>query len=571
MEADIAVQLHSDAKEAGLRYKAVIGDEDSSAIKHIKEKVNSDVEKYSDIGHIKRSISNKLEEMSKKHKSLTKTVRTAFLTNFTFAFYQNNSKTADEMKTALENLVPHMYGEHEKCGFHKSGSYRHKNLPYGKDLSDEELRSDLEALLKSFKTNSKKLLTTGHSRPNESLNGIAWSKAPKFRNYTLSESFDFRCAAAVCQFNVGKTYVDSVCKTAQFTPQKRTKLFNERQDRKRKYQKDYKNRKEFKKARKSLKMERSKKEIVYGVKEGLTYMTDCSLQNPDTIDTMCIPDDRANTKIDAEDILPVYLDLETTRLGHNAEIIQLAAFVDSSTVFNSYIMPTGSINESATAVTGFTIERKDGMRRMYQHGIPVYTVDKHTGLTSFIEWLSSISDKKKILIAHNGSRFDFPILFEQLESAKLVNNAKTAITGVCDSIHVLKTVIKNRESKKYSLGVLYEETFGETFDGHDALNDAKAIAKIFQNVQVSKTQIAALSVDTSSTFNNTRHNRNLKQAVDNFECSINNKNNKIVSHGMARKICKSRLTYEMLKLAHFRDREQGIRAILSEKVGKVLE
>jgi len=66
MEADIAVELHTHAGNSGIVYSKVISDEDSSSIYHIRKNVNPNIEKYSDLSHIKRSISRRLEELNKR-------------------------------------------------------------------------------------------------------------------------------------------------------------------------------------------------------------------------------------------------------------------------------------------------------------------------------------------------------------------------------------------------------------------------------------------------------------------------------------------------------------------------
>ena len=69
MEADIAVELHTKAGNSGIVYSKVIGDKDSSSIYHIGKNVNPNIEKYSDLSHIKRSISRRLEELKNTTKS----------------------------------------------------------------------------------------------------------------------------------------------------------------------------------------------------------------------------------------------------------------------------------------------------------------------------------------------------------------------------------------------------------------------------------------------------------------------------------------------------------------------
>ena len=79
----------------------------------------------------------------------------------------------------------------------KKNTYRHSGLPRGQDLADKDIRKNLEELIDVYANNSQKLLTTGDSQANEVLNSIAWSKAPKSRNYTGSESFNYRLTSAV--------------------------------------------------------------------------------------------------------------------------------------------------------------------------------------------------------------------------------------------------------------------------------------------------------------------------------------------------------------------------------------
>ena len=82
------------------------------------------------------------------------------------------------------------------------------------NLTDKDLRKDLEELIEVYAKGSKKLLTTSDSQANEALNSVAWSKAPKCQNYAGSESFNYRLASAVCQFNDGPAYVSEVMEHA---------------------------------------------------------------------------------------------------------------------------------------------------------------------------------------------------------------------------------------------------------------------------------------------------------------------------------------------------------------------
>lgn len=119
-------------------------------------------------------------------------------------------------KKNLGAIVPHAFGKHEDCdaswcGYHKDpGNFTHKSLPHGKDLKDEKLQKDLEAVVEVFAKKAERLVHLGSSQANESLNNSIGSKAPKIRHYGASEYNDFRVACTVSQKNCGYSYVGDV-------------------------------------------------------------------------------------------------------------------------------------------------------------------------------------------------------------------------------------------------------------------------------------------------------------------------------------------------------------------------
>ncbi|XP_053388617.1 uncharacterized protein LOC128551729 [Mercenaria mercenaria] len=514
MEPDICVQLHKEASNSGLKYKHIIGDDDSAATKYIREKVNSDIVKFSDPTHTKRTVGNKLEEISRVCPSLTEKVKSSFIKNFTYAVNQNKQKGEAELRQALESIVPHMYGEHHLCSLwcknkvnNVNTEYKHSNLPYGKDLTDLKLKNELTKILQPYITNPAKLMTTGDSQANESLNNVIFSKAPKIRNYTLSESFDFRCAAGVLQFNEGVEYVQKVIDEACLTPRKETMNHVERTDKKRKYLKEYKSQRKYKKRKIELKTERKKNDLMSKVKLGVTYETNCTLSTED-IDTTEIKDPKASAKIsyNPEDTTLIFVDIETTKLGHNAEILQIGASTINGKSFDTYLLPTGLISSKASEVTGLTVKVENSVRLLCKDGKNLRALSSEEGLSRFIDWIKTIDCPTKILCAHNGNKFDYPILYNQLQKYRLLKQFESIACGVVDSLDILKAVLPQRTS--YSLSNVYR----------DLIND------------------------------------------DGME--------KNISDRIAAKMCKAGVTYEVLMLAHRRDEENGIKLLLSEKINK---
>ena len=216
MEPDAAVELATSTEKHGAQVAVLVGDEDSSTIKKVRESVNHEVEKWSDVVHVKRAFGSRLYALQEKYKGLlTATVINYLLKCFGYALSQNKGD-ADGLQKNLRAIVPHAFGKHETCniswcGFLKDqDTYQHKSLPHGKDLKGEGLENDLEAVVELFAENAEKLAPLGSSQANESLNNTIGSKAPKIRHYASSQSNDYRVACAVSQKNRGYSYVGEV-------------------------------------------------------------------------------------------------------------------------------------------------------------------------------------------------------------------------------------------------------------------------------------------------------------------------------------------------------------------------
>ena len=129
-------------------------------------------------------------------------VKTDFIKNCSYAVRQNCSSSDEDMRQALQTVVEHMFWNHHECGqwcrYGKVDNYQHSGLPHSKDHTSDTLRCALHDVLLPFAENHQKFITGGSTQANESLNNAVWSKRPKCKNYNMSESFDYRCAASVC-------------------------------------------------------------------------------------------------------------------------------------------------------------------------------------------------------------------------------------------------------------------------------------------------------------------------------------------------------------------------------------
>ncbi|KAK3923615.1 60 kDa chaperonin [Frankliniella fusca] len=254
------------------------------------------VEKWSDISHIKRNLSNTLYALK-----LTDQTMIYIKKNFACLLEQNRNNV-EATEDAPENLVPHIFGDHTSCSNIGSGvwcrysedpvNYKHSGLPHGKPLSNPTPKATLSKTMERYAKAAKKIAPGGSSQANESFNNIVCTKAPKYKYYGGSESFDFRLASAVLQKNEGTKYVSGTMHKLSLSPGSESAKVREMKDHKRSSRATLQKSKEIKKRRSELKKQKSSTVSAAERRKGITYSTGCDvegitslLQNP-TVLTM---------------------------------------------------------------------------------------------------------------------------------------------------------------------------------------------------------------------------------------------------------------------------------------------
>ena len=111
-------------------------------------------------------------------------------------------------------------------------------------------------------------------------------------------------------------------------------------------------------------------------------------------------------------VTPIFSDIETTRLGFNAEITQLAASCGDK-LFAKYIVPNGSISPEATTITGLNVEVIAGQRFLSLHGNQVHAVSSKEVLNDFVSWVSDLQ-KPNVLVDKFDTPYCTPIYREQV-------------------------------------------------------------------------------------------------------------------------------------------------------------
>lgn len=310
MEPDMIVEILKEVKDKNNPVVTLIGDDDCTAFNRARCEVSSCIEKLSDKNHVKKNISNKLYKLKSKHKELSVKTITAIMKSFSYMLAQCKEDT-DKIEKSIDSVVLHQFGDHVKCGewcnMKENPTARHKNLPWGADLQNEKLKTDLLTLFRDL--DPSKLSRLDSSNCNESFNNTLRSKAPKDKHYSESGSLAYRLSAAVCQKNEGYSYVAKVHEKLGLSPGTATTSLASIRDRDVHRKREVSKTKEFKLQRQKLKSERSGETRSQEVREGDSYSSNLLGDTPDPdMEVIPGPSDVCNAKT------IVYYDLETTGL-----------------------------------------------------------------------------------------------------------------------------------------------------------------------------------------------------------------------------------------------------------------
>ena len=293
MEAAVGVKLFNKAPKHGVKYSVFIGDDDSATIAKIREEVQYNVDKWSDTSHATKTVVGHLQKISSERKKqpgespLSQKVIDYFRKCFSYCLSQNKGE-AERLKVTMKEIVPHAFGDHQGCQEHKLNwcdhaknpeEYRHKDLPNGKDLQGENLRTVLTDLFKVYASDLvvNKLVANASSQVNESWHSTVGSKAPKICFYGGSESSDQRVASGVAQTNLGKQYLLDTLRCLDVEPGNIMETNISAMDKEREGEKRRKSLVEFKKQRRENFIKKKARNQSDQNKEGVTYQSGVSL------------------------------------------------------------------------------------------------------------------------------------------------------------------------------------------------------------------------------------------------------------------------------------------------------
>ncbi|XP_033724552.1 uncharacterized protein LOC117314595 [Pecten maximus] len=475
-----------------------------------------------------------------------------------------NQGNKEELKENLQALIPHQFGDHKLCkarfcGYKRNPSekYQHRSLPYKSHLKDPQLRQDLGKLFETVISNAEQYADLGSSQQCEHANRQVTLRAPKSLHYGDSESLDYRVHATAAFINEGRNYISQANEKAGLSPGHHTVKYAERTLKQRRKSQARTQLPSTKRRRLILKQERAITQGAQDTLEGDSYESGIGLNTDPDIETL--PDAVAPGNF-SPIVLPspdsatmVTFDLETTDLIRGRRmphITQIAAVeLSSGNTFNSYVSPKSPQTNAAKEITRI-IAHGDGS--MSVDGKVVKPDSIHTAASRFLHWMGKFHDV--FLIAHNGRRFDFPVLLTTLKNIHKERELCDIVTGCLDSIHLFKKAYPGQDS--YKQEDLFRSVLQGTYEAHNAIADVQALGKLVSSTNLSRSDLLSFSFSPHSVLCQLDYNT---EKAKNYSSLASLVDRKILSKCMAEKIAGSGLTLYHLQAIMRRDGEDGLR------------
>lgn len=255
-----------------------------------------------------------------------------------------------------------------------------------------------------------------------------------------------------------------------------------------------------KRRRLQLKQERS---ITQGAQEALEDMSyQSEIGHSDDADIQKLPDlvPRGDFKpIVLPTGQPTYIafDLETTGLiqdGQIPHITQVAATEPKSgKAFNMYVLPTLPISDKAQEVTGLRMVD----HKMQYNGTNVEAYSIYEALKSYCDWLEKFQNV--VLVAHNGRRFDFPVLLTACDNVGLRDRMCKCVAGCADSLSIFRKAYPNRKS--YKQEDLAKDLLGASYCAHNASEDVLILGKLIHHLDILSVDMLPHTFSAKSVYN----------------------------------------------------------------------
>ena len=551
MEPKAAVELINNnpiLMEANLEIGIIIADNDSSSICAVRNAINYEIIKQADKNHTSKGVVNELYKLKRNYKELTGTAIKYLQRCFNYSVSQNENNSI-AMAKSIQNIPYHCFNQHQNCGawcnFHMNpDTYSHSTI--GDGFKNEKLFDALKCLFNTLASKTNRFAAGASSNPNESLNAMIVSKAPKSRMYGMSASGDMRTACAMNKKNDGESFIVDVHKNCTVSPGKHTAKFSTKMDKfaKKRYEKSLTS--NFKRRRLDLKKQKTELRNKQEILEGITYETDVGL-----LETLDVPITIANVDKNLQSII-VLFDLETGSFHKTADILQIAARHKNSN-FSVYIEPRQKISDEASQI--------NGLRCINGHlefnGKVVVTVSLSEAMRAFYQFLC-IFGRKCILTAHN-CKFDQSRLMRSIEQLFMMEQFESIIEGFSDTLPIIRKCTGRKGKGSNKLGSIADDLQISTDQAHNAIYDVEMLDQVLCKLNITSQQLIECAISWSKIQENKIFLEKLPNALKEL-----NSLNECTTLSTRKKIIVAGITFDMILNAYNQNKLMGLLDILGE-------
>ncbi|KAM0732898.1 DNA polymerase III PolC-type [Formica fusca] len=276
-------------------------------------------------------------------------------------------------------------------------------------------------------------------------------------------------------------------------------------------------------------------------------------------DSKLLGDNIQSTSRSPDNVNLVYFDLETSGFEKTADILQIAAKCGKRR-FCKYVNPTQLIMPRNT-ISGF--KNVDGT--LFLNNERVLSSPLQKVLCAFKRWLAAL--KPCILVAHNGLRFDFPLLFRALKKKSMIEDFEKLIVGFADTLIILRKIYPERKGPEmFKLSTLAQELkikLPRNF--HNAAYDVQILEKIASKIifTTNETTKKILAQNMKSFTKLLAHETRLQKAAV-LRPSLNFLEG-VISKGMIKKLTNANINRIKLQAIYKKSGREGVVKFLSAK------
>lgn len=566
MEPEGAVDLmvrNKSWKEAGVHLEVLIGDEDASTFARVQQQTTHEVKKWVDLNHCKNGFNKRLYKLKSKFSFLSPRCIKYLRKCLTYAIRQQKNKPV-ELANAIRNIANHVHGEHDECGdwcnARGKPTYYFKNLPRGQCWTggpEDPWRKALTKLLEEFASKADRIAPCGSSQNCESFNQMCITRAPKSRFYGSTPALNYRVSAAVLQKNEGADHLSAAYTSCNISPGVNTAKYRAQVQKLRERKAQRQNSLEFKRRRLQLQLVRSgDNDDCCDYASGMASTMERAVAAANDL-SVWLPEEMPL----AEDCAVVFVDVETTGLGTEAEIIQLAAKCNDAT-FHANMLPIRKISEEAGRVTGLSVHGGD----LYCHLDKLQTTPPAIVASDFLKFLSE-RGSQVLLVGHNLLKFDVPRILKFMNAHGLARALCSSVYGMTDTMPLLKKGKGRAKGECNKQAVLAKQYLtGPEWDSlhqaaHNATVDCQLLEGLLHHFEVDTARLFSSSITMKAYLQKQAITKKAKSNVPQLAPLAT-----YVSAGMIYRMAEHGITIEELKNEYSIHQRQGIEVCLGVQV-----